>query len=409
MTATASAGRLGRDFHRLWAANAVSNLGDGVTMVAGPLLVASLTSDPAAVAAATLAPQLPWLLFSLVSGALADRVDRRRLIIGVNLGRGLVLAALAGAVLAGVATVPLICLAFLLTGIGETLADTASGALLPSVVPPERLEQANSRLFATFVVGNQFAAKPLGAYLFVLAAALPFGLDAATFGLAALLVALLRWRPVPAAPPRVADGGRQGGLRAEIIAGIRGLWRVPVLRILAVCIAVMNVAFCAAFAAFVLYARQRLGLSPIGYGVLLTASALGGLAGSVLATRLRARFGTPALLRLGLLIEVGLQVVLAVTRQPWVAGAALAVWGVHTMVWGVLVVSLRQRLVPDELRGRVNSVYSLADLGGAAVGTALGGVVARATGSVLAPFWLAAAALALLTTLVWRRLADTDG
>ncbi|MFR9780051.1 MFS transporter [Micromonospora sp. MS34] len=406
MTATVPTARLGRDFHHLWTASAVSNLGDGVTMVAGPLLVASLTRDPAAVAAAALAPQLPWLLFSLVSGALVDRVDRRQLIVTVNVGRGLVLGALAGAVLAGVATVPLICLAFFLTGVGETLADTAAGALLPAVVPKERLEQANSRLFATYVVGNQFAAKPLGAYLFVLAAALPFGFDAATFGLAALLLALLRRRPVPAATPDPAVIGAERSLRADIAAGLRALWAVPVLRTLAVSIAVMNVAFCAAFAAFVLYARQRLGLAEVGYGVLLTASAFGGLAGSTLATRLRARFGTPTLLRVGLLIEVGLQVVLAATRQPWVAGAALAVWGVHTMVWGVLVVSLRQRLVPDRLRGRVNSVYSLADLGGAAVGTALGGVLARATGSIVAPFWLAAAVLAALAAVAWRRLAD---
>ncbi|WP_446220206.1 MFS transporter [Micromonospora sp. IBHARD004] len=409
MTATVPTGRLGPDFRRLWTASAVTNLGDGVTMVAGPLLVASLTRDPAAVAAAVLAQQLPWLLFALVSGALVDRLDRRRLLVGVNVGRGLVLAALAVAVLAGWATVPLICLAFFLTGVGETLADTAAGALLPSVVPPERLEQANSRLFATFVVGNQFAAKPLGAYLFVLAAAAPFAFDAATFGLAALLLALLRWRPVPPAAPEPAAGDRRRSLRADIAAGVRALWGVPVLRTLAGCIAVMNVAFCAAFAAFVLYARQRLGLTEIRYGVLLTAAALGGLAGTALAPRLRARFGTPTLLRVGLLVEVGLQVVLATTRCPWVAGAALAGWGVHTMVWGVLVVSLRQRLVPDRLRGRVNGAYALADLGGAAVGTATGGLIAQATGSVVAPFWLAGAAMALLTALVWRRLAGAAG
>lgn len=388
MTATLPAGRLGPDFHRLWIASAVSNLGDGVTLVAAPLLVASLTPDPAAVAAAALAPQLPWLLLSLVSGALVDRLDRRRLIVAVNLGRALVLAALAGAVLAGLATVPLVCVAFFLTGVGETLVDTAAGALLPSVVPADRLEQANSRLSATFVIGNQFVAKPLGAYLFVLAAALPFGFDATTFGLAALLLALLRWRPPPATPPAPTRPRRS--LRAEVAEGVRALWAVPVLRTLAGCIAVMNVAFCAAFAAFVLYARQRLGLAEVGYGLLLTASALGGLAGSALATRLRSRVGTPALLRAGLLIEIGLQLVLATTRHAVVAGAALAVWGGHAMVWGVLVVSLRQRLVPDRLRGRVNSVYALADLGGAALGTVTGGILARAAGSLLAAFWLAA-------------------
>ncbi|NYF58680.1 MFS transporter [Micromonospora purpureochromogenes] len=403
MTAVSSH-RLGPDFARLWTATAVANLGDGVTMIAGPLLVASISDDPAAVAAAALAPQLPWLLFALVSGALVDRLDRRRLVVTVNLARGAVLAALAVAVLAGAATVPLICLAFFLSGVGETLADTASGALLPALVPAEQLERANGRLFASFVLGNQFAAKPLGAYLFGLGAALPFAVDAASFGLAALLVALLRWRPTPPAGP-TPDGGARHSLRADVAAGLRALWSVPVLRSLAVCIAVMNVAFCAAFAAFVLYARQRLGLGDVGYGVLLTASAVGGLAGTALAGRLKTRFGAPALLRVGLLVEVGLQLVLATTRQPWIAGAALAVWGGHAMVWGVLVVSLRQRLVPDRLRGRVNSVYALADLGGAAVGTALGGLLAQATGAITAPLWMAAGALTVLTVAVWRRLA----
>ncbi|MFC0004109.1 MFS transporter [Micromonospora siamensis] len=410
MTAvSADRARLGPDFTRLWTANAVSNLGDGVTMVAGPLLVASISDDPAAVAAAALAPQLPWLLFALVSGALVDRLDRRRLVVTVNVARGGVLAALAVAVLTGTATVPVICLAFFLTGLGETLADTASGALLPALVPAEQLERANSRLFATFVVGNQFAAKPLGAYLFTVGAALPFAVDAGSFGLAALLVALLRWRPLPPPAESAPSADRKRSIRADIRDGLRALWSIPALRTLVVCIAVMNVAFCAAFAAFVLYARQRLGLGDVGYGVLLTASAVGGLAGSALATRLRSRFGTPALLRVGLLIEVGLQLVLATTRQPWVAGAALAIWGVHTMVWGVLVVSLRQRLVPDRLRGRVNSVYALADLGGAAVGTALGGLLAQATGWITAPFWAAAGALAALTVAVWRRLAVAAG
>lgn len=271
-------------------------------------------------------------------------------------------------------------------------------------MPAEQLERANGRLFASFVLGNQFAAKPLGAYLFGLGAALPFAVDAASFGLAALLVALLRWRPTPPAGP-TPDGGARHSLRADVAAGLRALWSVPVLRSLAVCIAVMNVAFCAAFAAFVLYARQRLGLGDVGYGVLLTASAVGGLAGTALAGRLKTRFGAPALLRVGLLVEVGLQLVLATTRQPWIAGAALAVWGGHAMVWGVLVVSLRQRLVPDRLRGRVNSVYALADLGGAAVGTALGGLLAQATGAITAPLWMAAGALTVLTVAVWRRLA----
>ncbi|MEE6259747.1 MFS transporter [Plantactinospora sonchi] len=398
---------LGRDFGKLWAASAVSNLGDGVTMVAGPLLVASLTDDPALVAGAVVAQQLPWLLFALIGGALVDRYDRRRVMVLVNLGRAGVLAALAGAVLTDTVGVPAVYLAFFLLGTGETIADTAATALLPAVVPDERLEQAYGWLQATFVVGNQFVAKPLGAYLFVVAVALPFGFDAATFVVAALLLAVLRWRPAPDDRSAATDGPVRRSLPDEIRAGVRALWSSPVLRMLAVCLALMNVVFCAAFAVFVLYCRDRLGLDEIGFGVLLTGSAAGGLLGAGLAPRLRLRYGTPALLRAGLIVEVITHVVLAATREPWLAGAVMALFGVHTMVWGALVMGLRARLVPDHLRGRVNSVYGLLDLGGAALGSLLGGVLASLTDSLTAPYWAAGAAMALLTVAFWRQLAAT--
>jgi MFS family permease len=392
---------LGNDFYKLWLANAVSNVGDGVTMVASPLLVASLTDDPGLVAGAAFVSQLPWLLFALISGAYVDRWDRRRVIITVNTARFAILALLAVAVWSGAVTIALIYLAAFGLGTLETLADTASQAILPAIVADEQLERANSRLMATFVLGNQLAAKPLGAYLFVLGAAVPFGVDALTFLLAALLLSALRWRPAPAEP--VPAAGRS--LRAEIGEGVRRLWSRPILRLMALLLCVGNVLFCAAFAAFVLYTAQRLGLDEIGFGVLLSIWAVGGLLGTVLAPRLRERFGSGALLRIGLLIEVATHVTLAVTRTPWVAALILILFGVHTMVWGVLIMSLRQRLIPDELRGRIGSVFALMDLGGAAVGTLLGGLIARTAG-LTTPYWLAGIGMAVLTAMVWRRLTD---
>ncbi|MFD0887471.1 MFS transporter, partial [Streptosporangium algeriense] len=191
--------RLGADFSRLWTASAVSNVGDGVTLTAGPLLVASLSDDPALVAGAVLAQQLPWVLFSLVSGAYADRLDRRRLIVAVNLVRALALGALCAVIAAGALTVPFVYAVFFLLGTAETVADTASAALLPAVVAPESLARANTRLMATFTVGNQFVAKPLGGWLFTVSAALPFGFDALTFVVAAALVSAMR--PLPRAVP----------------------------------------------------------------------------------------------------------------------------------------------------------------------------------------------------------------
>jgi MFS family permease len=354
--------KLGADFTKLWTANAISNLGDGVTGVAGPLLVASMTTNPTLVAGAVFAQQLPWLLFALPAGAYVDRLDRRRLLVAVNLTRGAVLAALAVAVWADVASIPVLYTAFFLFGTGETLADSASVALLPSIVPADRLARANARLLGTYLVGNQLLAPPFGALLFVVAAALPFAFDAASFIAAALLVAPLLGRHGPAPQPQ-----QPRTLRAEIAEGLGWLWHQRTLRLLAVCLAVMNLAGAGTFAIWVLWARQRLGLQGVGFGALVTAYAAGGLLGALLASRLDATLGPAILLRAGLCVEATAQLVLALTRSAWVAGATLILFGAHAMVWGVVTVSLRQRLVPEPLRGRVNSVYFLFDLGGAAL------------------------------------------
>ncbi|GIJ25198.1 MFS transporter [Micromonospora qiuiae] len=397
--------RLGADFTKLWAASAVSNIGDGVAMAAGPLLVAAVSDDPALIAGAVFAQQLPWLLFALVSGAYVDRLDRRRLVVAVNLTRAAALAALALTITTGTVTVAVIYAVVFLLGTGETLADTAMGALLPSVVTADRLPEANARLAATFTIGNQFAAKPLGAWLFVISAAVPFGLNALTFAVSAALIATLRPRQAEPATPAHAPPGRS--LRGDIAEGVRWLWRHRLLRTLALSMGLANVAFCAAFAVFVLYCRQRLGLSDLGYGFLLTAFAVGGLAGTAVAARLGRALGNRALLRAGLLIEVATHLVLAVTTTPWVAAATIIVFSLHGMIWGVTVASIRQRLVPAELRGRVGSTYALLDLGGAALGSLLGGLIASAW-TLTTPFWIAAGTVAVVAALAWRPLGEAE-
>lgn len=390
--------RLGADFTKLWTASAVSNIGDGVTMAAGPLLVASVSNSPALIAGAVFAQQLPWLLFALISGAYVDRLDRRRLIVAVNLLRALALAALAITIETETVTVAVIYTVLFLLGTGETLADTATGALLPSVVAPERLPSANARLYATFTIGNQLVAKPLGAWLFVISAAVPFGLDALTFAVAAALVSRIRSVPAPEPQLRVS-------LRGEIVEGVRWLWRHRLLRTLAVSMGLGNIAFCAAFAVFVLYCRQRLGLSDVGYGFLLTAFAVGGLFGTTVAAKLARAFGNTAVLRAGLAIEVVTHVTLAVTTTPWAVAVILVVFSIHTMVWGVIVASIRQRAVPSHLLGRVGSVYALLDLGGAALGSLLGGLFASAW-EITAPFWIAAVVMAVIAVFAWRPLRE---
>jgi MFS family permease len=386
---------LGRNYRRLWVANAVSVTGDGITVTAGPLLAASITHDPLLVAGALFAQQLPWLIFTLLSGALVDRLEPGRLMVIVDLLRTAVIGGLAASVLAGRAHLAVLYAALFILGVGSTVSGTAALSLLPLLVGPDDLVRGNAGLQGVQLVGADLAGPPLGAYLFVLAAGLPFAFDAATFVVGAALIASIRARGT--ANP-VSDRTR---LRQEIAEGIRWLLAHPGLRMLAVAICVMNIMLGSTLAILVLYARARLGLGPAGYGVLLACSAAGGVIGTVIVKRLLARFGASLLLRVGLIIECATHVSLALTRRPWVAALTLVVFGVHSGVWSVVTVTMRQTAVPEQLRGRVNSVYYTFAMGGFALGSLLGGLLASEFG-LTAPFWVAAAAVAVVAILAWR-------
>ncbi|MFD7654844.1 MFS transporter [Actinosynnema sp. NPDC059797] len=387
------------DFRRLWLLSAITNLGDGALLAAGPLLVASMSKDPAAVAGAVFAQQLPWLLFALTSGALVDRLPRRLLIVVVNSIRAVVLGGLAAAVLFDLAHLWLIYAVSFLLGAGETLVDVAYGALLVGTVPKELLGRANARLQLTATVGNQLVGPPIGAAVFAVGAALPFGFHAAVYAVGALLVARVAAKPLAQREPAT--------LVADVREGVRWLLGNPALRVLALCILVMNLTGVGAFAIWVLYAEQRLGLTGFGFGLFIAAGAVGGIAGSGVYGRLERRFGHAALLRVGLVVEALTYPALALTRDPWLAGAVMALFGVHAVVWGSVAATVRQTITPDHLLGRVGSVYQLASVGGAALGALLGGVLARWVG-LLAPFWVAGAAVALVTALAWRRLGSVE-
>lgn len=389
------------DYVKLWLASGMSALGDGITLAAGPLLIAAISQEPAVVAGAVFAQQIPWLLFSLFSGVFVDRIDRRVIIGIVDVVRGLVMAGLALLVWQDRLSILVVYAAVFLLGVGSTLADNAGSALLPSVVTVEELPRANAWLSGVRMVCSQFAGPPLGGLLFVAAAALPFGVDAASFLLGAALILSIRWRAPASGTAQDAPAAARASVREEIAEGFRWLWNRKALRTLAVAMGLMNITYGGAFAAYVLYARERLGLSEVGYGFLLAASALGGVIGTAVVARLDARFGPAALLRAGLVVETLTHLVLAVTRLPWVAGVTLVVFGAHATIWGVVSVTLRQRVTPTEMLGRINSVYMLFSMGGFALGSLFGGFVGQAFG-ITAPFWVAFVAMTVMTALAWR-------
>jgi MFS family permease len=395
-----SAGSLGPGFTRLLVAGTVSNLGDGVLFVAGPLLASSLTRDPVLVAGTVVAQRLPWLLFALLSGALVDRLDLRRVLVVADLARAMMFAALAVAValgLSGVGGIWLLYVVFFASGCAETMFDNASTSIVPDIVAPEGLERANGRIFGARVVAEQLGGPALGGWLFAVAAVLPFAVHSAALILAAGLTALIRTRP------RAHPAGPRAGLRAEIGEGVAWLRRHRLLRTVAVTIGVMNITLAATGAILVLWAQERLGLDAVGYGLLLSSTAVGGVLGGLVSGPLLARLSSSLVLRGGLVLEGLIHLALAVTTVPLVAGVVLALFGLHAVVWSVVSTSLRQALVPARLRGRVNSAYLLLAVGGTAAGGLLGGALAGLFG-LTAPFWAAGVVDLVVIALAWRAL-----
>jgi MFS family permease len=391
--------RLDRRFAVLWTSSTTSAFGTGLAMVATPLFVASQTGDPFVVSSASAVTWLPWLLFALPGGVLVDRVDRRRLMVLLDCLRALLMAGLVAAVLTRTAALGVLLAVLFLVSTGEVVERSAGQALVPALVPRDRLERANGWLFGGTMVAQQMLAGPLGGWLFAIAAALPFLANAATFLLGAAVLALLRgsFRAAPAVP--AAAGARS--VRREVLDGLRWLVHQRLLRTMAVLIGLLNVTLTAALAVLVLLARDRLGVGSVGYGLLFTSLAVGGLLGALVGDRLVARFTATWTIRVGLLVEAGTHLVLATSRSAVVVGGALFLFGVHGALWGMVANSLRQRLAPPDMLGRVSSSTLFVSAGGNCLGAVLGGALASAFG-LTAPYWVGFVVAVLVTAATWR-------
>jgi MFS family permease len=394
---------LGRRYRQLWAASTVSNLGDGVSLTAFPLLAASLTRDPVLVSLLGFTQYLPWLLFALVAGALVDRFDRRRTMWRVDTFRAGLIGLLGLLVAMDKVHLVILYVAAFLLGTAETLFDNASQALMPSLVDRSALETANGRLYAAEIVTNQFIGPPLGGFLFAAAAATPFLLDAGSFIGAAILVALIPGTFRVVQPRTETDGSPTEAvrhrIRTDIAEGLRWLWGHRLLRSIAMALGVTNLLNAAGMGVMVLLAQDELGLGSAGYGVLLTAGAIGSVAGGLVASRISVRWG-PGPTLIGCLVMMGLQDLgIALASSAWLAGAALVLGGVSAVTWNVLTVSLRQSIIPDRLLGRVNSAYRFLGWGAIPVGALVGGVLANAFG-LRAPFFVSAVGNVVLAALL---------
>jgi len=389
--------RLGRSFRWLVSATWINNAGDGVVVAAGPLLVASLTKDPFLVSLALFFDYLPGLLFGIVAGGYADRVERRRLVVMANILRSIVLAVLVVTIVSGAVSIWLVLATIFVLGTAETFADSASSTLLPTIVKREDLGVGNARMQGGLVLLNQLIGPPVGAFLFAIGMAVPFAVNAVAFALGATLV----WRVVLDSRSLIERRPGEGAsFASELAEGIRWLAHHAAMRTLALTIFTFNVTYGAAWSVLVLWASQRLGMNAVGFGLLTTASAAGGIVGIASYGALERRFALGDIMRVGLLIETFTHLIFALTTSPVVALGVMFVFGAHAFIWGTTGTTIRQRSVPNELMGRIGGVYRFASLGGLVIGVPLGGLLATAFG-ITAPFWFAFIGSAILVVLLW--------
>jgi MFS family permease len=387
---------MGPGFRHLVTSTWLSNLGDGIVLAAGPLLIASLTDSPQLIALGATLQWLPPLLLGLVAGVVTDRVDRVRLVIAMDVLRCAILATLVLTIATGTLSVgPALVVMFLL-GTTELFADNATATLLPAIVARGDLAIGNARVMAGHMTLNRLAGPPVGAALFLAGAAWPFATQIVLLAAATVLVSRIAL-PRPDAPPE------RVGVRREIAEGLRWTWRHPAVRTLVLTILIFNVTFGATFALLVVYATERLGLGAVGYGLLTTTAGIGGLLGSAVYGWISRRVSMGNLMRIGLVIETCTHAALAVTTVPAVALAIFLVFGVHESVWATTATTIRQLAVPDALRGRVGSVNMIGIFGGLVVGSTVGGYIAQHYG-VVAVLWYAFAGSAVFVVAIWRQL-----
>ena len=276
-------------------------------------------------------------------------------------------------------------------------ADAASSTLLPSIVKREDLGVANARMQGPFVLLNQLIGPPIGAFMFAIGMAVPYAVNAAAFTLGAVLIT----RVVLSADQIIQRRAGSGpSFRTELVEGVRWLMSHSAMRTLALTIFAFNVTYGAAWSVLVLWAGERLHMDAVGFALLTTFSALGGILGIISYGALERRFALGDIMRVGLLIETFTHLAFALTTSPPVALGVMFLFGAHVFIWGTTATVIRQRAVPNELMGRVGGVYRMALLGGLVIGAPLGGVLASNFG-VTAPFWFAFAGSAVLVVLLW--------
>lgn len=403
---------LGRAYWSVCTAGLASSIGDGAVFVGFPILASTLTHDPRAIAGVAVAQRLPWLLLSLVTGVLADRLDRRRLISLVESLRMLTVLILGTFVAVHFHPLGAVYLAAFTLGSLETAFTGTLGAIVPGLVGRCQLGKANGYLYAAQMSGEGILGPATGGLLAAAALSLPFLFDGATFAVSATVLFLLLPRQPSPRRSRSSDrenlSGLMHGVTAEAAEGLRCFVSDPGVRLIAGYIAVLAFCQAAVFSVLVLWARQDLHTSRVGYGLLLTVAAIGTVSAAVVTGRVMSRFSPGRLIGVGGALAAGAYLVLGITRSPVVAAMALLMEGAAVSGGNVVSFAVRQVLIPPELLGRVGNAMRMCIFGAMSAGALAGGLLAHSFG-LQRLLLIAGASQLAVVVLVWRPLVAAVG
>lgn len=381
---------LGRPFWTLWTAFTASNLGDGLSLVALPLLAIRLTDDARLVAAVAVFQYLPYLIVGLPAGVVIDRYDRRWIAAIAQSARAVVVGGLGLVLIAGDATIVVLFIVGFLIGTSEVMTDGGLPALVRGLVEPKRLEVANSRLSATQTVTNSFIGPPLGAVLFQLEPALPFIASAVVSLVSVVTLAQLPGSYRPLQSPHILP------LRQRTVVGLRYVWAHPVLRPLVVAVGLFSFVGAAGNGVFVVLITERFGLDGVGFGIIVSVDAIASVVTSFFVARLIRRTSHSWSMRLSVVCFTIGALMLGLSTVAAVAFVAAVINGISDPTWNIVSATVRQRLVPDEVFGRMMTAYLFIAWGMRPLGAMLGGVIAQQWG----PQWVSIGAAIVVGSLL---------
>ena len=379
-----------KNFNLLLTASTFSNLADGIAGYAYPWLFSLLTRDPLLISIVSVLVNLPRLIFVLYAGVIADKFNRQKILIFTRLGQVFLTSIFVVLIYLNLDNIPkevqfnepqfeskflIISAAYLLAfmfGLLEVTRDNAAQAFLPQIVSKDNLPKANGRLFGIEIVTNNFLGTPVGGFLIGLSLITPFIFDTLL-----MLVSVFFITGIKGKFERPEDINKDQNTSEMIREGVEWLKNNTLLKRLAIYTGIANFFGSMQFPIMILFAQELIGLNAIQYSFLAYGAAIGGLVGSQVANKINAKLEESKTLLISVaLFGIGMFAPY-VTTNPFIVAGSFGLSSFGSVLWNVQAVSIRQALIPDNLLGRVNSVYRLLALGLNPIGAIFGGAIVK--------------------------------